>query len=349
MEPAPQVLIQCVTHNHVAFLPHFFSSLDAQTSRAFQVTMVDTASQDGSLAWLAEHRPEAVTLRNARAFGWSRGQNQGLAFNLARWPESEWSSHFLVFMAPNAVLAPTALAQIVEAFERDSALMFAVPRTLHAAIHVAEDEAVSLDRTPRIEEGEMRLTRSRRVMFPEAGGINTEESLEPREVFAASGACVAVRASVWQALGKEERSLFFDQDLSPFQAVLDVMWRARWAGLKIALLPAVQVWRVASNELQVQGWRRWRAWYSAAAREQRADQVYIGRVRLKEDSPLLRLRHAPWIVWGCVRRYGLLLVDPLMWPKLDISVSAWVRLFNHRVSRQTFSRISTKDMAVWFR
>lgn len=104
----PRVSIVIPNYNGLAHLPECFASLDAQSLRDFEVIVVDNASTDGSLGWLASHRPEARVIVRADNGGFSVAVNAGI-----RASEAE----FVALLNNDTAAEPQWLEELVRALD----------------------------------------------------------------------------------------------------------------------------------------------------------------------------------------------------------------------------------------
>lgn len=95
------VSLVVVTYNSEALLPSFFAALETTTYAPYEVIVVDNASSDGTLRYLAEAQPRARVLANAENLGFGRACNQG-----ARAARGE----IIIFLNPDVIVLPDWLS-----------------------------------------------------------------------------------------------------------------------------------------------------------------------------------------------------------------------------------------------
>lgn len=104
MNDMPLVSLILVTYNSAALLPAFFAALATTTYGRYEIIVVDNASYDDTLRYIAERQPQAQTVANATNLGFGRACNQ--AAGLAK-------GDLLVFLNPDVTVTPDWLTLLV--------------------------------------------------------------------------------------------------------------------------------------------------------------------------------------------------------------------------------------------
>jgi len=349
MLEAKKIVIDLVTWNGLAYLPNFFSSLDEQTLKDFTITVVDNASDDGTIKWLTENRPDAAVLRNFRNQGFSRAHNQAVTLALSRWPEEAWPERYIVVANQDMEFAPGCLEQLLRAMEADSSLAACGPKVLRAYVAGDYDGRRETERTDIIDTTGLAVTRARRFFDRGAGEQDRGLYDSATEVFGLSGTCIMFRAS---ALAQAKlNGEFFDEDFYMYKEDADLAWRMRRLGMKVRFVPGAVVWHHRSAPSGRQGWLWLRAFMRRFGKPARINyQSTRNHVWLawKNDECANRLLHAPWIVpyelgklavawtsWATLRGYAAALAGlPKMWKK--------------RRELRRRAKASGRDMRKWF-
>lgn len=94
---SPLVSLILVTYNSADLLPAFFAALERTAYTRYEVLVVDNASRDGTVRYLAAAQPELPLLVNRENVGFGRACNQG-----ARAAAGD----LLVFLNPDVVVTP---------------------------------------------------------------------------------------------------------------------------------------------------------------------------------------------------------------------------------------------------
>ncbi|MBB1162573.1 glycosyltransferase [Aquariibacter albus] len=106
--------VALVAYRSLSFLPRCFETLRvASAGLRVRVVVVDNASGDGCLAWLAAHAPDAVVIANTQNVGFGRANNQVLPL-LGEEP--------LLLLNTDAFVAPDSLRAALAALAADPAL-----------------------------------------------------------------------------------------------------------------------------------------------------------------------------------------------------------------------------------
>lgn len=90
---------------------------------SFEIIVVDSASQDDSIAMVREKYPAVRLLPQAENVGFTRGNNIGLA---------QAQGYFLLLLNPDTEVSPSALGLLVEHLEANPAVGIIGPQTLNS-------------------------------------------------------------------------------------------------------------------------------------------------------------------------------------------------------------------------
>lgn len=199
-----------VNWNGKRHLPDCLDSLTAQTFGDFETILVDNASADGSLEFVAGRYPWVKTVALPVNRGFAGGNNEGFL---------QASGKYIITMNNDTVAAPVWIEELVRAADHHpGAGMIASRVCSHGDPDVIDSLGVKVCR----DGMSMGAFRSRR--FPELNLKETEEILLP-------SACAALyRRRMLDEIG------FFDEDFFAYCEDTDLGLRGRWAGWKA--LPA---------------------------------------------------------------------------------------------------------------
>lgn len=240
MQEAQPLVIDIVTWNSLAYLPNLFASLQEQDAHDFTVTVVDNASNDGTVRWLTDTQPHVTVLRNFRNQGFSRAHNQAITLALSRWPEAEWPHRYVLVCNPDIEFAPDAIRRLVRALEADPSLAACGPKLLRAHIRGQEDGRMETERTQVIDSTGLEARKTRRFVDRGSGEEDRGQYDAATDVFGFSGACVLFRAS---ALADAKLAgEFFDEDFFAYKEDIDLAWRMRRLGMRAAFVPGAVAW-----------------------------------------------------------------------------------------------------------
>jgi GT2 family glycosyltransferase len=221
--PAPPLSVVIPTHGTRDLTLRSVGSLAAGGVRDLEVVVVDDAGADGTAEALAAAHPEVEVLRLPAAAGFTRAANLGLA---------RCRGEVLLLLNSDTEVDPGALAVLVDAFAHDGRLgaAGAVLRYPDGSPQWSGGREPGLPWLFGLASGLpallARLPRWRRVKPVGAA---------PGQVDWVTGAALAIRNKVIEEIGAlDEGFRFYAQDL-------DFCVRARAAGWKVELLPAVRV------------------------------------------------------------------------------------------------------------
>lgn len=218
-----------VNYNGARWLERCLHSLAEQAQgMAYEVIVVDNASQDDSLAWLAEHAPDARVIANTDNVGFSRANNQG--FEIARGECFLLLNNDTVFLeglsAMMTFLSEDAARGAVGPLMLDEAEAPRVSWGYFPRLWRVLATMLLVNRLPGIRE---RLTPL--VVRPQ----HPRFLMTPHPVDWTEGACLLVKRSVWEKVGGLDPWYFMYGE--------DVEWCYRmWqAGFEVWVYPPARV------------------------------------------------------------------------------------------------------------
>ncbi len=208
-ESEPLVSIVVVLYNALPFLPRFVATLERQTYRNVEMIVVDNASTDGSVAFIARAMPDATLIRLPTNGGFAAGNNAAL---------SHCHGDYLALLNPDTEPEPGWLAALVAALEADPTIGLATPK-----IVLANDRA-----TINTCGNDVHI-----AGFATCRGLDAPATAytEAEDVAAVSGAAFIIRRALMERLGGFDASFFMyveDTDLS---------WRALLLGARCRFVP----------------------------------------------------------------------------------------------------------------
>jgi GT2 family glycosyltransferase len=127
----------------------------------------------------------------------------------------------LVFLNPDAVARPGAVAALVQALE-------------DASVGVVQARLRLLDE-PELLNSSGNVVHVSGLAWPGGYRDRADDLVAPREIAYASGAACAIRADVFEELGG------FTEELFLYQEDLELCWRARLHGLRVLVVPEADV------------------------------------------------------------------------------------------------------------
>jgi GT2 family glycosyltransferase len=239
---APSVLVVLVSHDGAQWLRGCLSALSNQTHPRIGVVAVDNASTDDSAELLeASLGPERV-IRLRENQGFAAGAAAGLR------TDAGGRADYVLLLHDDTLLAPEAVANLVEAAERMDGVGVVGPKVLDT-----EDPAV-------LREVGLSADRFGNTYSPlEHGEIDQGQYDRVREVFYVSSSAMLVsRAAIERVGPPDERFVSELEDM-------DLCWRARIAGFRVLWTPTA----VALHPADTRRGRRRRPGARAAVRYHR--------------------------------------------------------------------------------
>lgn len=214
-ELAPPVVAVVVTSNPEGWLEECLESLTAQDYPNLALLVVDDGSSTDLTGRVAAVAPTAILRRRGCAGGYAAAADEAL--------RGVSGASFLLFCHDDVVLERDAARRLVEESFRSNAGVVG-PKLV---------EAADPERLLQVGLGMHRLgTPAPRV---QPGELDQSQHDGARDVFALPGACLLVRADLFEALGG------FDPAMSLFGEDVDFCWRAQVAGARVTVAPQARV------------------------------------------------------------------------------------------------------------
>jgi GT2 family glycosyltransferase len=214
-EHAPPVVAVVVASNSGPWLEQTLASLADQDYDNLTTIVVDAASETSLAPRVARVTPAFYFSRLEENRGY--GPSANAVFELA-----EGAAYYL-FCHDDVVLATDATRRLVEEAFRSNA-------------GVVGPKFVDPDEPDRILQLGLDMDRfGAPVRRVERREFDQAQHDEAREVFAVPGGCILVRADLFETIGG------FDEEISMFGEDIDLSWRARIAGARVAVTPLATV------------------------------------------------------------------------------------------------------------
>ena len=241
MQEAKKLVVDIVTWNSQVYLPNLFETLAHQDTDEFTVTVVDNASNDGTVKWLADMHPGVTVLRNFRNQGFARAHNQAIALALSRWPEETWPYRYVLVTNPDIEFSPECIRRLIRTMDTDPSIAACAPKLLRAVMKSQDDEGrMESERLNIIDACGLIVKKNRRMLDRGAGEEDKGQYDGLTDVFGFSGACVLIRASA--LVDAKLAGEFFDEDFFMYQEDTDLAWRMQRLGLRSVLVPSAVAW-----------------------------------------------------------------------------------------------------------
>jgi GT2 family glycosyltransferase len=349
MQEAKKVIIDIVTWNGLAYLPNLFASLDEQDFRDFSVSVVDNASDDGTLKWLEQERPDTALLRNFKNQGFARAHNQAITLALSRWPQETWPERYILVANQDLELAPDCLRQLVAAMDADPELAGCQPKILAASVIADVDGRRETERSAVLDSAGIAIAKSRCSFERGAGETDRGQYDVACDIFALTGALALFRASALAEAKLDGE--FYDEDFVSYKEDVDLGWRMRRLGMTVRFVPLAVAWHHRSAASAKQGF----LWLKAFVRRfRKPPRINFASTRnhcwvaWKNDEWGNQLIHAPWILpYEC----GKLAVSVFSRSSLRgyaAALAGFGKMWKKRQELKRRAKVSGKDIRRWF-
>jgi GT2 family glycosyltransferase len=223
MSDAPRVAVVIVSYETRDGLLAGLASLQHDAALPIETVVVDNASTDGSAEAVRAAHPAVRVIANPDNLGFARACNQGALAS---------SAPLLLFLNPDASLAPGALPALARLFDERPRLGIAGPLTRGAngEIQVSTGPDLSL----RAEWRQRRLVKGVVRRDPQALAAAEAGHAREHEADWVSGACLLARRETFQAVGG------FDARFFLYEEDADLCRRVRAAGWQVLFTPAAE-------------------------------------------------------------------------------------------------------------
>ena len=220
MEAKPdfRIHVVIVSHDPGLWFDETLESLAAQDHPLAAVTVVDAASEADPTARVQRFLPQAAVVRLEDNPGFGAAANHVL-----QRLDADPGPAFVAVCHDDVVLAPDALRLLAEEAVRSNA-------------GIVGPKYVDWDDPARIRQVGLLVDKTG-VPVPtvEAGELDQQQHDTVQDLFAVPGGCVLVRQDLFRAVGG------FDAEMSFCYEHVDLCWRSRVAGARVAVVPAAVV------------------------------------------------------------------------------------------------------------
>lgn len=215
---SPLVYVLVLTHNGLEHLPVCLGSIARQTYRPLRTLLVDNASTDGSVDYVARNFPDIEILRNERNVGFAEANNRGMRLAMERGAE------FVALLNNDTECDPGFLSALVSAAATDPSIGACAPKLLFY-------DARSVLNSVGTEVTMIGCGGDRGMGERDEGQYDRME-----EVFGVSGGACLLRCEALRRVG------FFESNYFIFLEDIDLSWRMRLGGYRILAVPSSVVY-----------------------------------------------------------------------------------------------------------
>jgi len=193
------------------------------------IYLADNASTDTSVKFTSEHFPDVKIVENSVNGGYAKGYNDALA---------HLNEDIFILLNSDVQVTPHWLEPILKIFEEQKEVGAVQPKILDlknpGSFEYAGAAGGYLDRFA------YPYCRGRIFDFKEKDEGQYDDEIE---IFWASGACLAVRSTIYNELGG------LDEDYFAHQEEIDLCWRIQGSGFKIKYTPNAVVYHLGGGTL----------------------------------------------------------------------------------------------------
>lgn len=225
-----KVAVVILNWNGKAFLEQFLPSVTSMSNlRDVEVWVADNGSTDDSLNFIREIYPTVKTLVLDKNYGFTGGYNRAL---------KQIDAKYYVLLNSDVEVSPNWIEPIIDVMDKDEEIAAAMPKIL------AHHDKVSFEYAGAgggfIDKFGYPFCRGRMI-----SAIEKDEGQydDYAEVFWATGACMFVRAKTYHEVGG------LDEEFFAHMEEIDLCWRLKNRGYKVAYQPASTVYHVGGGTL----------------------------------------------------------------------------------------------------
>ena len=223
-----KIAVVILNWNGEALLERFLPSV-LEYSKGTDVYVVDNASTDGSVAYVAQHYPNINIIQNSSNGGFAKGYNEGL---------KHVKADVYCLLNSDVEVTPDWLEPIKNTFKTQPEAAIIQPKIL------------DLMQKDHFEYAGAAGGFLDKFGYPFCRGrifqtIEKDEGQydDIREVFWATGACMFIKSDVFWSLGG------FDEDYFAHQEEIDLCWRAQNAGYKVFYVGHSHIYHLGGSTL----------------------------------------------------------------------------------------------------
>jgi GT2 family glycosyltransferase len=235
----PKVSVVILNYNGLHFLERFLGGVEASSYPNLRIIVADNASTDGSVAYLQAkgYTPQQIG-STARLTYIVNAENEGFAGGYNRALAQVDTEGYWVLLNSDVEVPEHWIEPVIAMMVKDPQIGIAQPKLLMQ------------DRKSHFEYAGAAGGWMDSLGYPFCRGrileqLEADEGQynDAQEIFWASGACMFIRAGIFQKFGG------FDGDFFAHMEEIDLCWRVKRAGYKVMYCPDAQVYHVGGGTL----------------------------------------------------------------------------------------------------
>jgi GT2 family glycosyltransferase len=224
-----RLAVVILNFNGAHFLKQFLPNVIAYSKGMADIIVADNASTDNSVQVLKQDFPDVQVIVNEKNYGFAGGYNEAL---------KHIDYEFFILLNSDVEVSLNWIAPFINLFDTDKSIAAIQPKLLDynkkSFFEYAGAAGGFLDMYA------YPLARGR--IFDVCESDNGQYN-DVKEIFWATGACIAVRSAYFNAIQG------FDADLFAHMEEIDLCWRLKNRGLKIMYQPQSTVYHVGGGTL----------------------------------------------------------------------------------------------------
>lgn len=318
--PKPLVSVIIINWNHKRHLKECLDALLAQEYPDLEILLVDNASTDHSVDWVAENYPDIRLVAFTENCGFSPAFNYAVRMS---------GGTYILSLNPDVTIRPFFLEAMVDRMTSDKRIGIVAPKLLQT------EDPTLLDSTGLF------IDRSRRPYDRGQGSIDHQQFDLQTNVFGACGAAALYRRAMLEDVQLDGQ--FFDEDFFAYFEDADLAWRAQLMGWRAAYEPNAVA-------LHVRG-------FGDTLRKRREKNDYGPRLALrnrymmtlKNDDLISFLVDLPLILFSEIPRLMyMIFVSPVSLLGFFDLVRALPKVFRKRKQIKSGKRVGYSKVRRWF-
>lgn len=229
MSNHPKVAVVILNWNGKFFLEKFLPSVYNSTYPNIEFVLGDNHSSDGSVVYLQQHYPNTRIIQNSENLGYAAGYNRVL---------SQIDADYYILLNSDVEVTAGWIEPVITMMENEPEIAVAQPKIMayHYRHHFEHAGAAG----GYIDKFGFPFCRGRIFHVTEKDRGQYDDK---QEIFWASGAALFIRSDCWKSSGG------FDGDFFAHMEEIDLCWRLKRAGHKIAYCPQSTVYHVGGGTL----------------------------------------------------------------------------------------------------
>jgi len=223
-----KVSVNILNTNERKFLEKTLPLILEQTYPAFEVTLIDNASTDGSVEYVRENFPGIRILENEENLGYTGGHNRGIR---------ETDGEYVMLLNADIFMRPDFIEKKVSTIETDSSVGMAEGKLLQIRPDETGFPEYKIFDSIGLAINKMRKNCDRGYGIEDTGQYDREEY-----VFGPSGATPLYRREMLEDIRIDDEDL--DSTFFIYREEVDLAWRAQLYGWKCLYNPEAVAYHV---------------------------------------------------------------------------------------------------------